>query len=197
MIRDHDRSGWFGASDVQRIMGSWSGRTFDRWWMQKLGLNRDHFSTDAMAAGTHYEHPILRAVGAREMDRQLYVPEYRLRVNLDGNTGGHILEAKTHRHEKPYRPPLAHVRQVNVQIFAALQNGWRFPTGEIVAYGLLPYEYENFFAPIDPERLRRFPVRYDPDFILAFQRRLRVLCDCMLDGRWPDAAEIPDGEVAG
>lgn len=190
MISDHDRSGWFGASDAARIMGSWNTKTFEKWWLQKLGLNQDHYTTDAMAAGTYYEHPILRAVGAQEMDGQLYVPEVRLRVNLDGCTGRHIYEVKTHRLEKPYRPTRAHIRQVNVQLWAAWQNGWMFPEAEIVAYGLLPCEYDNFFREIDPARLERFPVEYDMAFIARFLRRLRCLSACLEKGAWPDESGI-------
>lgn len=54
MIADQDRSGWFGASDASYIMGSWDTKSFERWWLQKLGLNRDHFTTDATAAGTYF-----------------------------------------------------------------------------------------------------------------------------------------------
>ena len=70
MIADHDRSGWFGASDVSHIMGRWDTKTFSKWWLQKIGLNRDHFTNDAMAAGTNYEHAILDAIGAAEKDKQ-------------------------------------------------------------------------------------------------------------------------------
>ena len=52
MIRDHDRSGWFGASDTATIMGSWGTKTFRRFWLQKLGLNRDHFTNLEMETGT-------------------------------------------------------------------------------------------------------------------------------------------------
>ena len=190
MIADADRSGWFGASDAAQIMGRWNTGTFARWWMQKLGLSCARIATGAMYAGAYYEHPILRTAGAEEMDGQLYVPEVRLRVNLDGNTGRHIYEVKTHRFEKPYRPPRAHIRQVNVQLWAARQNGWEAPTAEILAYGLLPYEYENFFQEIDPARLARFPVAYDAAFLAAFLRRLRCLSACLVKGVWPDESGI-------
>ena len=52
MIRNHDRSGWFGASDTATIMGSWDTETFRRWWAVKLGIRKDHFANAAMQAGT-------------------------------------------------------------------------------------------------------------------------------------------------
>ena len=37
MIHNHDRSGWFGASDTSTIMGNWATETFRKWWLEKLG----------------------------------------------------------------------------------------------------------------------------------------------------------------
>ena len=84
MIHNHDRSGWFGASDTAIIMGRWDTETFRRWWLQKIGVRTDHFSTPAMQAGTAYEHRILSAIGISTMDRQIRIRRYRLRVNYDG-----------------------------------------------------------------------------------------------------------------
>lgn len=97
MIADHDRSGWFGASDTAMIMGNWKTKTFRKWWQQKLGIDQSHFTNTSMLAGTHYEHAILQVIGAAEMDRQILIPELRLRVNLDGNTGCRIHEVKTYK----------------------------------------------------------------------------------------------------
>lgn len=186
MIRDHDRSGWFGASDVRHIIGPWRSKSFDRWWAVKLGLIRDEFHTDAMCAGTAYEHPILEAVGAEEMDKQILLPELRLRVNLDGNNGSHILEVKTHG--KPdFRPPKAYLQQVNVQMLAMGRDA----TAEIVAYRLEPEDYKNFFRPVDPGRITRWPVARDEIFLRKFLWRLRYLRDCLVGGRWPrDGAAV-------
>lgn len=48
MIRNHDRSGWFGASDTATIMGNWNTDTFRRWWLVKLGVRKDRFVTPSM-----------------------------------------------------------------------------------------------------------------------------------------------------
>lgn len=193
MIQDQDRSGWFGASDVGFIMGNWKTKTFQAWWMKKLGLNRDHFTNTAMAAGTYYEHAILDAIGAKEKDRQIILPELLLRVNLDGSTDEpgkfFIHEVKTHKWEKPYKPTLQHTRQVNVQIFAARLMGRTEAQGEIVSYGLTEEDYKNFFRDIDTQRLKHHPIAYDTKFIGQFIPRLEYLGDCLKKGRWPD--EIP------
>lgn len=186
MIADQDRSGWFGASDTAHIMGRWNTKTFEKWWSQKLGLNRDHFTNEAMAAGTNYEHAILDAIGAAEKDRQIFYRPYLLRINLDGNTGSRIHEVKTHRADKRYKPPAAHIRQVQVQMFAAKANGWENVTAEIVAYGLLPEEYDNFFMEVDARRIQRFEIEYDPRFINRYLQRVRYLGYCLREGVWPD-----------
>ena len=94
MISDKDRSGYIGASDTDKVIGNWKTKTFEKWWMQKLGINRDHFNNKYTSAGTHYEHKILESLGIpMEFDKQVVVG--RLRVNLDGNTEDCIFECKT------------------------------------------------------------------------------------------------------
>jgi len=186
VIADQDRSGWFGASDTSYIMGSWNTKTFDRWWLQKLGINRDRFSTDATAAGTYFEHAILDHVGVAEKDKQILLPELLLRINLDGSTGGHIVEVKTHRAQKAYKNTAAHRRQVQVQMLGMYLSGYTDVSAEIVSYGLLEYDYSNFFGNIDPERLNRHPVAYDEAFICKFTPRLQYLRGCLQKGVWPN-----------
>ena len=94
MIHNHDRSGWFGASDTAIIMGRWDTETFRRWWLQKIGVRKEHFTTPAMQAGTAYEHRILSAIGVRTMDKQIRIRRYRLRVNYDGEFPDTIIEVK-------------------------------------------------------------------------------------------------------
>lgn len=65
MIHNHDRSGWFGASDTSTIMGNWATETFRKWWLEKLGLRENRFHTPAMQAGTAYEHRIWSAFASR------------------------------------------------------------------------------------------------------------------------------------
>ena len=188
MITDQDRSGWFGASETATIMGNWNTKTFQKWWLQKLGLNTDHFTSRAMNAGTYYEHAILEAIGAPRQDYQIILPELSLRVNLDGDGPGRIYEVKTHGAEKTFKVTKAYWQQVQVQIFAKLQEEKVLPAAEVVSYGLLEEDYKNFFNDIDLERLKRHPVQYDPEFIEGYLKRLLYLQDCLKKGVFPDAA---------
>ena len=63
MIKDHDRSGWFGASDTHIMLSNPNTKTFRLWWLEKLGLRHNNFTTKEMSAGTHYEHKILNFIG--------------------------------------------------------------------------------------------------------------------------------------
>lgn len=186
MITDNDRSGWFGASDTAYIMGNWNTKTFKKWWLTKLGLNCDNFTTRAMNAGTYYEHAILDHIGAPRKDEQIIIPELRLRVNLDGDAPRHIYEVKTHKAEKPFKVSKAYLQQVRVQMFAKKSIEGCMPIAEIISYGLLEEDYKNFFNDIDPNRLQRHPIEYDTAFIEAYLPRIEYLLECMVKGVFPD-----------
>lgn len=180
MIRDQDRSGWFGASDTAVIMGSWGTRTFANWWLEKLGVRENHVKTAAMLAGTHYEHCVLDYLGIRKRDRQIRIRPLRLRVNLDGETDI-IHEVKTHKSEE-FRVSKAYWMQCQVEQFAAGKPC------EIVAYRLTDAEYQNYFLPIDGGRITRHAIPYEKDWIReAYLPRLRYLAGCLRKGVWPDA----------
>lgn len=146
MIHDHDRSGWFGASDTAAIMGRWDTKTFRSFWLQKLGVNRDHFSTLEMDTGSAYEHRILEYIGIRKMDRQIKIRRLRLRVNLDGEDAQEISEVKTHKGES-FKVSRAYWMQAQVEMFAAKK------ALRIVAYHLEPEDYRNWFREIEDDRL--------------------------------------------
>lgn len=189
MITDHDRSGWFGASDVQFIVGNWKTKTWAKWWLQKLGINRDHFDNEYTKAGTNWEHRILDSLNLPnlEKDKQIIIEELLLRVNLDGNTPVCIKEVKTYQWEKGWKKtPQKYIDQVNVQMFASgIYNA------DIVAYGLQPEDYRNYLRELDPNRLRQIPVGYDILWIEnTFLPRLRILADCLRKGVWPIEARF-------
>ncbi len=73
MISNHDRSGWFGASDTATIMGNYNTATFKKWWLEKMGIRQSTFTNKAMKAGTHYEH------NKRQAD-------YNSRIALEGKS---------------------------------------------------------------------------------------------------------------
>lgn len=190
MIDSQDRSGWFGASDTATIMGNWKTKTFAKWWMQKLGMNNDHFANRYMNAGTYYEHEILKAIGAKRMDHQIIIPEYRIRVNLDGDAFGEIYEVKTHSADKEFKVSKAYWQQVQVQIFSKVHEDGVVPTAQIVSYGLTEDDYRNFFNDIDQRRIKINLVQFDSKFIDGYLRRVEHLKGCLEKGAFPH--EITD-----
>ena len=184
MITNHDRSGWIGASDVQFVIGNWKTKTWEKWWMQKMGMNQDHFENMYTKAGTNWEHRILDSLNLPnlEKDRQIIIEDLRLRVNLDGNIPNRIEEVKTYRWEKGWnKTPQKYINQVQVQMF-----GSKIFDAEIVAYGLIPEDYENYLRAIDPQRRRQHPVVYDPLWVnQVYLPKHMILADCLKRGVWP------------
>lgn len=182
MIESKDRSGYFGASDVAYIVGNWKTATFAKWWMQKIGINRDHFDNRYTAAGTHYEHRILESLGVpMEFDKQIILEDLRLRVNLDGNDTDTIYECKTYMFAKGFKMPKKYIQQVQVQMFA---SGLR--KAKIIVYGLTEDDYDNYFLPIDETRRDEIIITYDERWINeVFLPRLKYLARCLEEGRFP------------
>ena len=184
MIADQDRSGYIGASDTAMVIGNWHTKTWEKWWMQKIGINTDHFDNKYTIAGTNWEHRILDSLHLPnlEKDKQIIIEDLRLRVNLDGNTPFRIIEVKTYQWAKGWKKtPKKYIDQVQVQMFAS-----QILEAEIAAYGLEDADYDNFFRDIDPQRLQEIPVQYDPQWIeTAYLPKLRILADCLKRGVFP------------
>lgn len=184
MIADHDRSGWIGASDVQYVIGNWATKTWEKWWMQKLGINTDHFDNRYTIAGTNWEHRILDSLQlpGLEKDRQFIIEDLRLRVNLDGNLPDRIKEVKTYKWEKGFKCPQKYKNQVQVQMFGSKIFG-----ADIVAYGLEEADYNNFLRDIDPRRRQEIPVAYDPKWVeTVYLPKHMILADCLKRGVFPN-----------
>lgn len=180
MIHNQDRSKWIGASDTAMVMGNWRTKTFARWWLVKLGINHDHFTTGAMLAGTAYEHRILEHIGVEKMDRQIRIRHLRLRVNLDGETRDTVKEIKTYGSEK-FVVSKPYWQQAQVEMFV---TGKKL---DIVAYRLTEDDYRNFFNPIDPHRISEHPVEYDPEWVYEkYLPRLKYLAWCLRKRVWPN-----------
>lgn len=178
MIRDHDRSGWIGASDTSYVVGNWSTKSWADWWAVKLGVREQNLETIYTRTGSHYEGKILDALGVKQRDRQIRIPELRLRVNLDGETNI-IHEVKTHKHPE-FRVSKDYWRQAQAEMFAA-----RKPLN-IVSYRLVAEDYENWLNPIDRERLGFHPVVYDEAWIWEeYLPKLRILAECLKKGVYP------------
>ena len=115
------------------------------------------------------------------MDKQIIIEDLKLRVNLDGDKNRKIYEVKTYRHEKGFKVPRKYINQVNVQMFA---TGFR--SADIVAYGLIDYDYRNYFNAIDGERLSFHPVEYDERWINnIYLPRLEYYAECLRKGVMP------------
>ena len=138
-----------------------------------------------MNAGTYYEHAILDVIGSPRKDRQIIIPEYKLRINYDGDGIGRIDEVKTYKYEKGFTVSKDYWQQVQVQMFGKLWEEGKIPTSKIWAYGLLPEDYKNFFNPIDRERLKDYPIGYDEMFVGDYLRRNVYLCECLNKGAMP------------
>lgn len=183
MIASHDRSYYIGASDTDKVIGNWKTRTWEKWWLQKIGINQDRFDNRYTIAGTHWEHRILASLQIQglELDRQFILEDYRLRVNLDGNTPVRIKECKTYKWANGFKLPKKYRDQVQVQMFCS-----GIHEADIVAYGLVDDDYDNFFREIDIERLKEHPIVYDQKWIdTVYLPKLIILADCLKKGVFP------------
>ena len=59
------------------------------------------------------------------------------------------------------------------------------PIAHIAAYGLTDADYRSFFNDIGPERLKKYPIEYDPEFIRQYLLKLDVLRNCLERGVFP------------
>lgn len=181
MIQNQDRSGYFGASDTSMVVGNWKTKTFENWWLEKLGLNKNILSTEAMQAGNNYEHKILEAleIDGMQMDNQIIID--KLRVNLDGNTDTCIYEVKTHKIDKEFKVSKQYWRQAQVEMYA-----YNTRNLYIVSYALKEKDYKNYFSEIDLDRVEFHKVEYDEDFINnEYIPKLKILMECLKKGTFP------------
>lgn len=183
MITNHDRSGWFGASDSKFVMAKRRDtKSWLEWWNEKLGYSQREIHTEAMAAGTAWEHKILDAVNpAIRKDHQIVIEKYRLRVNYDGDLDGTIYEVKTHNFLKEFKVTNPYWMQCQVEMYAMKTKKLY-----IVAYGLIAEEYKDYSLPVDDKRIDFHRVEYDKDWINnEYLPRLKELCRALRKGRMP------------
>lgn len=185
MIQNQDRSNYIGASDTSMVVGNWETKTFEKWWLEKLGLRRNELKTEAMQAGNNYEHKILEALEIEnlEMDKQIIID--KLRVNLDGNTNTCIYEVKTYKINKEFKVSKQYWRQAQVEMYAS-----NIHKLYIVAYALEENDYKNFFNEIDKSRIQLIEIEYDEDFIKnEYLPELNILSKCLKKGTFPKKEE--------
>ena len=186
MISNKDRSGYFGASDTKYITGNWNTKTFQNWWLVKLGLIQNNFENEYTKAGTNFEHKILDSLNIPELEKDKQVIIDRLRINLDGNTSKKIYEVKTYNYEKDFKVSKAYKEQVLVQMY-----GTGIKEACIVAYGLVDKDYKNYFNEIDTERLSFHEIVYDDDFINnEYIPKLEYLTECLKKKKMPKEEEL-------
>lgn len=184
MITNHDRSGWFGASDTRFVVAkNRDTKSWLNWWSVKLGLQEQpELRSEAIAAGTAWEHKILDAVNpAIRKDHQICIEKYRLRVNYDGDLNGTIYEVKTHNFLKEFAVTRPYWTQAQVEMFAMKTDKLY-----IVAYGLIAEEYKDYSGKVDDGRLDYFKVEYDRGWIQnEYLPNLKELCRALRKGRFP------------
>lgn len=183
MIADKDRSGYFGASDTSFICGNWETKTFEKWWLIKLGIHHQELKTEAIMAGNNYEHKIIdkleEKIGKKlQRDKQIIID--RLRVNLDSNTEDTIYEIKTYKSDRKFNVSKQYWRQVQVQMYA---TGIR--KAYIVAYPLTEQEYINYLTELDKDKIELYKVEYDEKFIDEYKEKLKILTECIKKGTFP------------
>ena len=154
--------------------------------MQKLGISRGHYENEYTKAGTNWEHKILDSlhIDGMEKDKQILLPEILLRVNLDGNTPGRIYECKTYKVGGASNDikmitqnmcPPKYWNQVQVQMYASKIYG-----ADVVAYGLVPEDYNNYLRAVDPGRRKLIPVTYDANWIeRVYLPKHMILCEAL------------------
>nr|DAI43402.1 MAG TPA: Exonuclease [Caudoviricetes sp.] len=183
LIQSQDRSYYIGASDTSTVVGNWTTKTFENWWLEKLGLNKNNFSTEATKAGNNYEHKILKSLEIENLQKDKQIIIDRLRVNLDGNTDTCIYEVKTHKVEKKFKVSKQYWRQAQVEMYAS-----KIHKLFIVAYALEEQDYNNYFNKVDKNRLQLIAIEYDEKFIKnEYIPKLQILSECLKKGVFPNA----------
>lgn len=175
LIQSQDRSYYIGCSDTSMVVGNWKTKTFEKWWLEKLGLNKNKLSNEAIKAGNNYEHKILDSLQIEGLERDKQIIKDRLRANLDGNTNTCIYEVKTYNINKEFKVSKQYWRQAQVEMYASDIHKLY-----IVAYGLIENDYNNYFNQIDKDRVKLVNIDYDPDFIKnEYLPKLKILTECL------------------
>lgn len=196
MIKDHDRSGFFGGSDCKYVLASnRNTKSWKNWWDEKLGLTEhEQFETMYTRAGNLYEHSILKAVDPEVItDGQIIYDKYLLRVNYDGWNDGIIYECKTHNAKKDFKMTNDYYGQCQVEMFVyqKMHDKWFLPPMKklvLVSYPLFDDEYdvEEDEIEIVESRIRTEEVKYNKDWVQTeYIPKVKELSRALKKGKFP------------
>ena len=188
MISNHDRSYYIGASDTKYVMSNWNTKTFQKWWLKKIGLDTSNIQNKYTMAGTYYEHKIIDALGIKDITKDAQYIKGRIRVNLDANTKDCIHEIKTYNYEKGFdiEKHNDYKQQVQVQMYVS-----EIHKSYIDAYGLKEEDYNNYFNEIDKNRLSSYEIKYDKNWIeYEYKPRIKILEECLEEGKMPKMEDL-------
>lgn len=188
MISNSDRSGYIGASDTKYVIGNWKTKTFEKWWLKKLGIDTSTFNNKYTLAGNNFEHKIIDALNIPNIEKDRQFIKGKLRVNLDANTKEKIYEVKTYIYENGFdlKKHRDYIDQVQVQMYAS-----EIHSAEIDAYGLIEKDYDNYFNEIEKKRLSIHEIEYDEIWIQKeYLPKFKYLEKCLINGTFPDVEEM-------
>ena len=181
MIKNQNRSHWFGASDTSMIMGNWETESFKNWWLVKLGVTQNNLSSWVMDCGNIMEIPIIRFIEKLEKQkihigkRPYYKLGLRLRCNYDGLRKNEVVEIKTSGAGFK-KVPKNYWQQCQVLMYCKKR---KYPS--LYLYYMTDADYLNpYFPAIDKTRLVRHEIMFDKGFIdNEYLPRLRYLARCL------------------
>ena len=188
MIQTKDRSEYIGASDTKYVIGNWETKTFEKWWLKKLGIDTSSYDNKFTLAGTHFEHKIIDALEIENIQKDKQFIKGRLRVNLDANTDECIYEIKTYQLYKGFDIKKHHdyINQVQVQMYCS-----GIHKAKIVAYGLEEKDYDNYFNNIEKKRILVFNIKYNQKWIKdEYLPNFKILEECLVKGKYPKKIKI-------
>lgn len=183
MIQTKDRSNYIGASDTKYVIGNWETKTFEKWWLKKIGIDTSSYDNKFTLAGTHFEHKIIDALEIKNIQKDNQFIKGRLRVNLDANTDECIYEIKTFQLYRGFNleKHQDYINQVQVQMYCS-----GIHKAKIVAYGLEEKDYDNYFNEIDTDRILIFDVEYNEKWIKdEYLPKYKILEKCLIIGKYP------------
>lgn len=191
MIKNQNRSFWFGASDTSMIMGNWETQSFLDWWFVKLGYYQNSHKSWAMDCGNILEISIIREIERNE-NIKIRIGKYpyynlflRLRCNYDGLTRFKVIEIKT-TCKMFKKVPKNYWQQCQVLMFRK-----RRKKTTLYAYEMTDDDYLNpFFPDINYNRIESFDIDFDKQFIEKdYKPRLKYLASCLRHKKIPSIKE--------